>query len=171
MNITSAVSLFEFKSISEANSWRIVNDGVMGGISDSQIAWNEKDETLIFSGNVSLENNGGFASIRTVPQKFDATDFSKVKIRVKGDGKIYKLRLRNSNQFDGIVFSKNFETQKDKWVEIEMNVEDFQPTFRGRIYPKYGQLNPNELQQVGFLIADKQVGKFHLEIDWIRVSK
>ena len=45
------------------DKWRIVNDGVMGGISKSNIYLNEVSN-IIFAGNVSLENNGGFASIR-----------------------------------------------------------------------------------------------------------
>ena len=45
------------------DKWGIVNDGVMGGISQSNIYLNEANN-IIFAGNVSLENNGGFASIR-----------------------------------------------------------------------------------------------------------
>ena len=43
--------------------WRIVNDGVMGGLSSSDLELT-KDRTAIFSGFVSLDNNGGFASVR-----------------------------------------------------------------------------------------------------------
>ena len=44
-------------------NWRIVNDDVMGGISTSELYLND-DKNLIFNGNLSLENNGGFASSR-----------------------------------------------------------------------------------------------------------
>ena len=44
-------------------NWNIVNDDVMGGISKSYLALNDENN-LIFSGNVSLKNNGGFASTR-----------------------------------------------------------------------------------------------------------
>lgn len=170
LNLISGASLFEFQKANEIDSWRIVNDGVMGGLSESKIAWNEKDKTCIFSGNVSMENNGGFASVRTIPQNFAKGDFKKIKLRVKGDGKTYKFRMRNSSRFDGIAYSLDFETEKDKWMEIEMEIDNFQPTFRGRVYAEYGKLDPNDLQQIGFLIAGKQEGKFHLEIDWIRVN-
>jgi len=128
LNIVSNNSLFEFHKADEIDIWRVVNDGVMGGLSQSQIDWDKKDNTFIFSGNVSMD-------------------------------------------FDGIAYSLDFETEKDKWTEIEMAVEDFQPTFRGRIYSRYGKIDTNDLQQIGFLIAGKQEGKFHLEVDWIRVIK
>ena len=161
-------TLFDFKKSNEIERWLVVNDGVMGGVSESQIKWNEKNETLIFSGNVSLENYGGFASIRTYPQKFEVKKFSKIKLRVKGDGKNYKFRLRASNQFDGIAYSQNFTTKKDAWTELTLNMSDFKATFRGRIFSDYPEFQPKDLQQIGILIADKQVGQFNLEIDWIK---
>ncbi|MFK8008400.1 MAG: CIA30 family protein [Saprospiraceae bacterium] len=170
LNLISGSFLFEFQKENEIDTWRIVNDGVMGGLSESKIAWNKKNKTFTFSGNVSMENNGGFASVRTIPQEFAKGDFKKIKLRVKGDGKTYKFRMRNSTRFDGIAYSLDFETKKDKWIEIELKVDDFQPTFRGRIYSEYGKIDMNDLQQIGFLIAGKQEGKFNLEVDWIRVD-
>lgn len=169
--ITTDTSIYEFKNSDEINSWRIVNDGVMGGLSQSKVTWNEKENTLDFSGKVSLENNGGFASVRAIPQNFNQKVFKKIKLRVKGDGKIYQFRMRSTRNFDGISYTLDFETDKDKWEEIELEVEDFDPTFRGRVYPQYGKFKSSELQQIGILIANKQVGKFHLEIDWIRVEQ
>lgn len=170
VNIITENSLFEFQKENEFKVWRIVNDGVMGGLSDSQIDWDQKNNTFIFSGNVSMEHNGGFASVRTVPINFGQKDFQKIILRVKGDGKTYKFRMRNSRRFDGIAYSLDFKTKKEEWEEIEMSVNDFEPTFRGRIYSGYGKMDSNDLQQIGFLIAGKQEGKFKLEVDWIRVK-
>ena len=168
MLLSSDSSFFEFKNEKEIDSWRIVNDGVMGGLSEGKINWDKKDNTLIWSGNISLENNGGFASIRTTPQNYDAGSFEKIVLRVKGDGKTYKFRMRPSGNFDGIAYSLDFETEKEKWTEINLSTKDFQPTFRGRIYPQYGMIKTEDLQQIGFLIAGKQKGVFRLEVDWIR---
>lgn len=171
MQLTSEPTLFEFQNKKETNVWRIVNDGVMGGLSESQTSWDKKNGTMIFSGNVSLENYGGFASVRTEPINFKKGTFKKILLRVKGDGKTYKFRMRNSSRFDGIAYSLDFKTKKDEWIEIELATDDFQPTFRGRIYSRYGKIDTNDLQQVGFLIAGKQEGKFQLEVDWIRIEK
>jgi len=160
-------NFFEFKEAQEIDRWRIINDGVMGGLSQGNIQWSQEDHSMVWSGKVSLENNGGFASIRTVPKQFKAGDFEKVILRVKGDGKTYKFRMRPSGNFDGIAYSLDFETQKDKWQEIILAVKDLQPTFRGRIYPEYGMIKTEDLQQIGFLIAGKQEGDFSLQVDWI----
>lgn len=161
-------SLFEFKTVEELSRWQVVNDGVMGGLSQGKIQWDEAENIMIWSGKVSLENNGGFASIRTAPQRYQTGNFKNVILRVKGDGKTYKFRMRPSGNFDGIAYSLDFETKKDEWTEITLSTNDFQPTFRGRIYPQYGTIKTENLQQIGFLIAGKQEGDFALEVDWIR---
>jgi len=159
---------FEFNEENELNQWRIIHDGVMGGLSSGNIHWNSKNNAMVWSGKVSLENNGGFASIRTLPKIFNVGEFKKVNLRVRGDGKVYKFRMRPSRDFDGIAYSLDFETTKNKWIEIELLVKDFQPTFRGNIYPEYGQMKTEVLEQIGFLIAGKQAGDFRIEVDWIR---
>ena len=166
--MTSDTSFFEFKNEEEISVWRIVNDGVMGGLSEGIIQWDKQANTMIWSGIVSLENNGGFASIRTIPQNYQSGSFEKIVLRVKGDGKFYKCRMRPSGNFDGIAYSLDFETKKDEWMEITLSSKDFKPTFRGRIYPEYGTIKTEELRQMGFLIAGKQKGNFRLEVDWIR---
>jgi len=161
-------TFFEFNDEKEIKNWRIVNDGVMGGLSQGRIQWDQVEHTMVWSGKVSLENNGGFASIRTAPELFKVGAFEKINLRVKGDGKTYKFRMRPSGNFDGIAYSLDFETMKDEWIEIDLSTQDFQPTFRGRIYPEYGTIPTEELQQIGFLIAGKQEGNFSLKVDWIR---
>ena len=76
------------------DKWGIVNDGVMGGISQSNIYLNEVNN-IIFAGNISLENNGGFASIRRGFDGNQLKEASKFLLRVKGDGNIYKLSFDN----------------------------------------------------------------------------
>ena len=62
------------------NQWRIVNDGVMGGLSSSKAIVND-DNKIIFSGNVSLENNGGFASLRSAVKDYNFEKFSGLEIK------------------------------------------------------------------------------------------
>ncbi|MFP4367648.1 MAG: CIA30 family protein [Bacteroidales bacterium] len=45
------------------------------------------------------------------------------------------------------------------------------PVFRGRILPDMEPVSPKDIQQVGFLISDKQPGEFSLEIQWIEVYR
>jgi len=79
------------------NYWNIVNDDVMGGISKSYLSLNEENN-LVFNGYLSLENNGGFASSRLSLPNRRLTDVKSLKIKIKGDGNIYKLRFRQNNR-------------------------------------------------------------------------
>ena len=45
--------------------WRSINDGVMGGLSSGGMRL--EDGIAVFSGTLSLENNGGFSSVRSIP--------------------------------------------------------------------------------------------------------
>ena len=71
------------------DSW-IVNDGVMGGVSQSSLR--QDVDGMFFEGVVSLENNGGFASMRSSVRFPQGTQL--IELIAKGDGKRYKLVLR-----------------------------------------------------------------------------
>ena len=148
--------------------WQIVNDGVMGGLSKSTMQVREGKG--IFTGTVSLENNGGFASTRTSIQSLGTESIQNLAIRVKGDGKTYQLRLRSNNRFDGIAYRAIFATTKDKWETFTFKASDFQAVFRGRKIPLAPNLNLENIRQLGFLISEKQEGSFFLEIDWIGIN-
>jgi len=146
------------------DKWRIVNDGVMGGISQSNIYLNEVNN-IIFSGNVSLENNGGFASIR---RGFDGNQLkgsSVFLLRVKGDGKIYKFRLTMKGSFAN--YSADFKTTENQWIDIEIPVENFKPYYFGRSI-RAPKLKAHKINSMGILISDKQEGNFSLEIEFVR---
>ncbi len=162
--------IFDFKNESEIGYWRIVNDGVMGGLSKSEIVYSDGN-TAIFRGNVSLENNGGFASTRTIPRSYELDGHDGILIRVKGDGKKYQFRVRTNDRFDGISYRYQFTTELNTWMIIEIPFHECVPVFRGRILRDVETILPEEIQQLGFLISDKQAGKFQLEIDWIKAYK
>jgi hypothetical protein len=83
--------LFTFQKSDEVNNWRIVNDGVMGGLSQSEIVLSDTS-TAVFQGTVSLENNGGFSSTRTNPRFYNLAGYDGIILRLKGDGKKYQFR-------------------------------------------------------------------------------
>ena len=147
--------------------WQIINDGVMGGMSEGRFRINT-DQTADFWGNVSIENNGGFASVRALLKAPVSGNFQKIILRVNGDGKTYSFRIRTDANFDGVAYACNFVTKKDEWMEHEFAPTDFIPTFRGRILQNVVPLNETQIRQIGFLISDKQSGSFSLKIDWIK---
>lgn len=154
-------------SFADDSGWRIINDGVMGGLSRSRIQSTDQG-TGLFTGELSLENNGGFASIRTLVGSHDLSQAAGLEIRVKGDGRTYQLRLRTTDRWDGIAYRASFRTPKGRWFTARFPFEDFVPSFRGRVVADAGPLDAARIEQLGFLIADKVTEPFSLEIDFVR---
>lgn len=146
-------------------NWNIVNDDVMGGISTSTMSLN-KEKNLLFKGNLSLENNGGFASSTLSLEKNILNEVKFFKIKFKGDGNTYKLRFRQNNR--RASYSHDFKSSKDEWIEVDLRVEDFKATWRGYSYSDYPALEPKEVISMGLQISDKQEGEFILEIEYIK---
>lgn len=166
----SVRTLFRFEDRKSGNRWVAINDNVMGGISDGEAAITE-DSCLLFKGWLSLENNGGFASIRTLFADFDLSGFTGIRIRVKGDGRLYQFRLRLDSDMDGIAYKREFQTVANSWMEIDMPFESFQASYRGRVLHDADPLVAADIRQMGFLISDKIEGEFRLLVDQISAYK
>ncbi len=146
--------------------WRSINDGVMGGLSAGRLRPTEQG-SAIFEGSVSLENNGGFASVRASLGKLDLTPFEGLEVRVRGDGRKYRLRLRTDDGFDGIAYQAIFDTSTEGWEVVRLPFLQFLPTYRGRTL-RAQAINLAEIRQIGLMVADKQAGAFRLEVEWVR---
>jgi len=158
--------VFDFAGSAQEPTWRVVNDTVMGGVSSSRFALTDLG-TGVFSGNVSLENNGGFASIRSAPRDLKLAGTEGVLLRLKGDGKRYKLSARQDAAFDGVTYQATFPTRAEEWVELQVPFAHTHPTFRGFRLRDRPPLSAERIRSFGFLIADKQAGPFRLEMDKI----
>ncbi len=143
-----------------AAPWIVVDDGVMGGRSAGRVK--VIDGTTVFSGELSLENNGGFSSIR-LPLSQSLEGLSGIRLTVRGDGRRYQLRLRNGNRFDGVAWGTDFPTLS-QWSTVDIPFDRFQPGFRGRSVPQAGPVVAGEVGQIGIVLADKNPGPFELEI-------
>ena len=155
--------LADFHDPDEAARWRPTDDVVMGGVSSSAMV--PGDGTGIFCGELSLERGGGFASVRRREEVVDLSALDAVELRVRGDGKRYKLNLRVSGSLDGVVYQAVFETQAGAWTSAELPLSEFAPRFRGR--PASGALDRAHVSSLGLLISDRQVGPFRLEVSSI----
>jgi monofunctional biosynthetic peptidoglycan transglycosylase len=140
--------------------WQAINDGVMGGVSSGRMV--AADQGLRFEGELSLENNGGFASVRR-PVDADLSASTGVRLRLRGDGRTYQFRLRLDGRWDGIAWRAEFPTTGE-WQTVELSFDRFTPVFRGRRVPDAGPVVPADIRQVGFMLADKTPGPFALEI-------
>jgi len=157
----------DFTDPARGTEWHAINDGVMGGQSQSepQIAAG----CLHFKGIISLANNGGFASIRARGQRHDLSGADSVLLRVKGDGRTYQFRLYTDAHYQGsrIAYATTFETIDNQWLELRLHFSQLTPIFRGRTLPG-PSFNPTRVEELGFMLADKHEGPFQLIVGWIK---
>jgi len=163
------IVLLDFDDAADARLWTPVNDVVMGGVSRSEFTQAEPGIAR-FSGTVSLENNGGFASVRTAPRQWQTSDAGAFVLRVRGDGKRYKFTVRTDNRFDGIQYQSGFAPPASEWQQVRLPVDSFVATFRGRAVPGAPRLAPARARTLGLMVSDRQAGEFSLLIDWIAVE-
>ena len=158
--------VINFRDPAQGQVWISVDDRVMGGVSASQVTVTA--EGLVFSGEVSLAHNGGFASIRAQPRGYDLAGATALLLRVQGDGRTYKFGIRTDEAFDRVEYQARFATQAGAWTDVELPVAAFQPTFRRRAVPDAPALDPARIRVFGFLIADRQAGPFRLVVELIQ---
>ena len=160
--------LFDFNTAETSGKWYTVNDGVMGGVSQSTFELTEEGYAN-FSGTLSGDNNGGFASVRAMVDMGSEEKYKGVIVRVKGDGNKYSLRFRTSSNFDGYAYQAKFQTEENEWKEFKIPFSSFEPTWRGQTLSGKPELESQNIAQIGILIADYQFGKFSMDMDWIKM--
>jgi hypothetical protein len=162
-------TLFTFSSATDTPAWQVVNDDVMGGVSRSRFHI-LTNGGAVFSGVVSLANNGGFASVRSAPVAESLGDWDVFVLRVRGDGRRYKFTVRSGSGFEAPVYQAAFPTRSGEWEEHRLPFKDFVPTFRGRVLTGAPALTSLKNVSVGILISDQQAGPFRLELGWGKVA-
>ena len=162
--------IFDFDSQEQVRQWRTIDDVVMGGVSQSAVTAGSQG-TALFTGTVSLENFGGFASASSLPSDYNLSGFEGIAIRVKGDGKRYKCTVKTDTAFSGFTYQAPFKAENGAWSIIKFPFKTFVPTFRGSVMDDVEPIDAGKVKSFGFLIADKQKGPFKLEIDWIKAYK
>ena len=147
--------------------WYAINDDVMGGLSSGGMTMT--GQHLHFHGELSLQNNGGFASVRRLASE-DYAHSPGLRLTVKGDGRRYQLRLRQDGNLDGVAWRHEFLTDGSVQV-IVLHFPDFEPVIRGRLVKNAGTIDPAHIKQLGFLIADSLEGVFSLSILKIEILR
>jgi monofunctional biosynthetic peptidoglycan transglycosylase len=153
---------------SEKLAWRVVDDGVMGGLSQGKKEIGQNG-ILRFYGKLSLENNGGFSSLRTGDVKLDLGGSEGVVLRVKGDGRTYQMRFSTDAQYRGreMSFQAGFSTVQGEWAEVRIPFKRFVGSWRGENLPDK-IFEPSKIRRIGLQLSDKKEGPFELRVDWIR---
>ena len=143
--------LFSFEFESSVAQWNAIDDVVMGGVSHSRIRHDPAGHA-VFEGTVSLENNGGFASVRSRPQDLSAPGAIGYVVEARGDGKRYKLTLRTDDAFDAVNYQASFDAPAGTWTLVHVPLAEFRASFRGRPVPGAPALDPARVRQIGPLL-------------------
>lgn len=156
--------LFDFRREPDRERWQVEDDVVMGGRSQGDF-YVDGEGNGIFSGVVSLENDGGFSSVQAYFEPIDVSAYRVAVLRVKGDGKRYQFRVE-SVPGERHSYIHHFQTSGE-WETIEIPLADMVPMHHGNRLdlPNY----PGKtMSHARFMIANGQAEAFRLEID--RVS-
>jgi NADH dehydrogenase [ubiquinone] 1 alpha subcomplex assembly factor 1 len=142
--------------------WLAITDAVMGGVSRAEMA--VSGGVGVFSGVVSLDRNGGFASVRSEAGDHDLSRYAGLEVRVRGDGKLYGLRLRTTAAFDGVSYQVEFVPEAGGWCELRFPFASFEPVFRGHPVSGHPPLDAAAINTFGLIISGRQEGPFRLEL-------
>lgn len=159
-------STHRFDTPASIQLWQAINDGVMGGVSVSVLRFDAAGYA-VFEGDVSLENKGGFASVRAAGLALGDADTVAYGLMVCGDGRTYKLNLRTDTGLDGVTYQAAFTPAPGRWTHTLLPLASFEPRFRGRLVPDAPALRSEAVKQVGLLISDQQAGAFRLMVKTI----
>ena len=158
--------IYDFNKNSSPKDWRIIDDGVMGGLSQGKFSI-DADGNGVFEGAVSLENNGGFSSVRYQSDKIKVTKVSKVRIRLKGDGKEYQFRIKDKTS-SYYSYITTFKTSGN-WETITIQLSYLYPSFRGRTLD-LPNFKSDSFEEIVFLIGNKKNESFQLLLDKIELE-
>ena len=157
------VAVARFGQRNDGSQWVAVGDPVMGGCSTGAVEVLD-GETSVFHGEVSLENGGGFASVKCDIPTLDLSDFEGLLLNVCGDGKQYKLGLRMSWERNAPVYQHLFTTNEGSWEQIMLPLSGFVASLRGRKRPDAPPLDPARIASLSLFISGGQAGPFALQL-------
>ncbi|MEN9218151.1 MAG: CIA30 family protein [Gloeomargarita sp. DG_2_bins_126] len=145
--------LFDLTQPAGVNLWGALDDVVMGGRSRSGLRADAAGAR--FEGLVTTENNGGFASIRTrnLEPPLDLSGATGLALRVRGDGKRYKLLLRDSHHWDSLAYGAQFDTQPATWITVKIPFADFVPVFRAKTVPDAPPLDRKQIVSFQLMLS------------------
>lgn len=136
--------------------WKIINDDVMGGHSSSEYSMN--NNSILFSGFTSLDNNGGFASIRGILNKNLASHLSQIKIYHEKDERDYEIILKSK---------KNNYSYRHLLKTEFINLSDFEASYRGSKIVNYQSIVASDIESIGIIIADGKQSDFEIILNVI----
>ncbi len=166
MMISNTTNKYDFGRNQTGSDWMVIVDGVMGGLSTGDAYL--KDESIYFEGVVSLENNGGFSSLRAPFVSTDLSETKTIEIRYRSTGISCALSLDLSNRWWETNFKLALSNTNDEWKTERFSIEELKAYKMGK--PKGYSISKEDLAEVmriGFITNEKRAGAFSLEVDYL----
>ncbi len=151
MNI--AQTLYDFSQAESAKTWYSLNDGVMGGISQSSFSYEAGH--CVFQGAVSTANSGGFASVRTYnfEPPADLSAYQGWQLRVRGDGQRYKFLVRSEPTWESLAYSYSFDTVAGIWILIPITFTALRPVSRAKTISSAPSLKTRSIYSLQLMLS------------------
>ena len=170
LTVSSTSDPFEFNFGKEKDgaNWGVINDGVMGGLSKGKAYM--KENSLFFSGTISLENNGGFTSLRAPYERMDLSAFEYIEVRYKSTGRSCAISLDQSTRFWLPNHKLRLPLSED-WAVLRIPLKELNEYRMGR---KTGRRmtkdKASSVIRIGIITDSKEAGDFAFEIDYIKFT-
>lgn len=161
-------NVIDLTNENEVSNWQSINDGVMGGLSQGRLSY--IGNVSVFFGNISLENKGGFSSIKRSIKQLPA-GLDVVEIDVAGDGLTYQIRMAIFINGYRLAYKHDFTTTLDQRERIKLKLSNFKASFRGRYVDGAPELSSANIIESGFLLSHKTACSFKLTLFKIKFYK
>ena len=141
--------------------WCFVTDKVMGGISNGSLEFKQEDETYFYrmTGELSLENNGGFIQFRTKLENHPkGKSFKGVRLRVRGNNNEYTVHVRTKYLFLPWQYYESAFQATDTWTTVELPFT----TFKKSNFYQPSNVSSQDIKTIGIVAIGRE---FVAEID------
>ncbi|BAM05305.1 CIA30 family protein [Phycisphaera mikurensis] len=160
----------DFSDAAEAERWRVVNDGVMGGGSEGAVSF--EGGVMTFAGEI-VTDGGGFSSVRRALEPGVLAGAEAVTLRVRSDGRGYRVSFRDGTRVSWggeVMHAASLDAESQEWTEATVRFDDLTASFHGEpadVEP----FDPAAANQIGVILSDGVDGAFRLEVEWIRAER
>ena len=165
-------SIIDFGNSAEKNQeWKLLSDNIMGGVTKSKIEYT--NNSVLLSGNISLDNYGGFSSIKTKYKSVDLSKYNGIKIKFKSTNQKFAFTLEDNQNWTQPNYKREFSSKKDDtWEEVIIYFKDFQEIVIGETTGNMMKSKSlKNIVRMGIMTYEKKEGPFSLEVDYIEFIK
>ena len=159
----------DFGKEKEGKYWKVINDGVMGGLSKGSKRLTTN--SLLFKGVVSLDNNGGFSSLRYPFSDKNISKCNEIEIRYRSTGISMAFTIAVSRRWYIPNYKIRLNKTSSEWITKTIKLTDLRKHYIGK--PMNETLKKETLKEIvriGFITDEKKYGDFEFEIDYIKFN-